>query len=337
MLVLPAPGNQADGIPLPDVELYDELHALQLALERHDRPAAAALHERMHQRAEHRLTLYGQRVLAGYDDDPTTARRVYDQLLAKFPDDTILLLAKIGALHAEGTRQQRLDFLTEACDKPDSHPLFKLQLAEELMADARMHAEAGWLLRRFLRRRPIDARAFHAQGHIGWEAGKFTEAAALYRAAACLDDKNENFAPVVVPRRAACQADRGGAGIPPRAVPAVRQKHESPGGGLVQRPLRAVAIGRRRSRCSTRRSSCGRTTANCWRLPPTPMAGAGKHGIARKLLAQAEGRSRRSNCAAQRTDNARQPGRRFAIGQTALGGGDGARRKPPTRKGNGFN
>src|SRR5437868_14128565 len=110
--------------------------------------------------AAHRLTLYARRALAGYDADTTAIGHAYEQMLQQFPDDTMLLLARMDTMRHEATRQDRIDWLTEIDAGPRANPLFRLQLAEELSLDARCHAEARRLLRRLLVQRPYEARCY---------------------------------------------------------------------------------------------------------------------------------------------------------------------------------
>jgi cellulose synthase operon protein C len=159
MVMLPhEQAHRLEGVTLQDAELYDELYELQLALERHDRDRAAAVLDRM--RAgdpEHRLTLYARRALAAYDCDPSASRHSYEQMLKQFPDDTMLLLARIESRRSDATRQERIEYLSELVGTR-SEPLFRLHLAEELSVDTRCHGEASQLIRRLLVQRPYEAR-----------------------------------------------------------------------------------------------------------------------------------------------------------------------------------
>ncbi len=186
--------HRLDGVTLQDAELYDELYELQLALERHDRDRAAAVLDRM--RAgdpEHRLTLYARRALAAYDCDPSACRHSYEQMLKQFPDDRMLLLARIESMRGDATRQERIDYLAELVGTR-SEALFRLHLAEELSVDTRCHEEVSQLLRRLLVQRPYEARCYYTLARIKWESGCFGEATELYRCAACLSDKDDRFA-----------------------------------------------------------------------------------------------------------------------------------------------
>lgn len=184
-----------DGVALPDADLYDDLHAVQTALDAHQRDRAHEVLTRMREaNAEHRVTLYARRALAAYDSDMVAARQAYEQLLKQFPEDTLLLLARVAVMRDDSTRQDRIDFLTEIEASPRRNGLFRLQLAEELLADARCHAETARLLRRLFIQRPYEGRCYYAQARIAWAAGDFVKGTELYRCAACLNDTNDQYA-----------------------------------------------------------------------------------------------------------------------------------------------
>src|SRR5690606_37663980 len=66
--------------------------------------------------------------------------------------------------------------------------------ASELLGDAREHARAGRLLRRALRRAPLEPWPLVGLADLRWEQGRFAEALPLYRFATCLGDKDERLA-----------------------------------------------------------------------------------------------------------------------------------------------
>src|SRR5262249_35861425 len=72
-MVLVPKGERAriDGIALPDAPLYDELHRVNAALERHDRSSArVACDALVASAADHAITVSARRALAAYDQDP---------------------------------------------------------------------------------------------------------------------------------------------------------------------------------------------------------------------------------------------------------------------------
>ncbi len=196
MVMLPRDeARRLDGVVLPEAGLYDDLYELQMALERHDREHAAAVHQRMREvQPEHRLTFYGRRALATYDCDPVGASHAYAQMLKQFPDDTMLRLAQVDSMRFDASRQERIALLESLVSQPGTDSLFRLQLAEELSQDARSHGEARRLVRRLLVQRPYEARCYYTLAKLEWEAMRFDEATQLYRTAACLNDKDDRYA-----------------------------------------------------------------------------------------------------------------------------------------------
>ena len=89
--------------------MYDQGHQVQAALLRHDRAAAETTAAAMESSAPgHRLTFWARRSLAYYDADPSEGLACVEKLLALFPDDPGLLLAKIGSLRALGRRDRHV-------------------------------------------------------------------------------------------------------------------------------------------------------------------------------------------------------------------------------------
>ena len=182
-------------IDLPEAELYDELYSLQGALDRHERPHAAAALLRLQQIAPaHRLTLSGRAVLARYDSNLTEMHASMEEQLKQFPDDVNLQLARISCLQQLSRQQDRVAALEKICATKNSDPLLWEEYAAELSRDARQHGTAKQLFRRALRWRPTSARSIHGLGNICWGERQFVEAVELYRFAACLDNKNEYLA-----------------------------------------------------------------------------------------------------------------------------------------------
>ncbi|HSZ57878.1 MAG TPA: tetratricopeptide repeat protein [Tepidisphaeraceae bacterium] len=197
--MLMAPKDRApqllDGRRLPEQSLYDGLHALQTALDRHDRPAAAgALAQMEREDASHRLTWWGRRAIAYYDSDTPGMLAAYEKLLELFPDDATLKLGKLSCLRVLARRDQRLALLKEICDAKGADPLFWEQYAQELREDARLASESERLLRRALRFRRYQASTYYALAGVLWDRRQFDKSRQLYRIAASLDDKDERFA-----------------------------------------------------------------------------------------------------------------------------------------------
>jgi tetratricopeptide (TPR) repeat protein len=184
-----------DGLTLPDAAERDLLYEVDCALHRQDRAAAEAALLRLEARsAGHPIAIQGRRALASYDGDPQALLGCADALLALFPDDPTLLLAKVVALRQLGRRSERMALLEmRGRALKGGEPLLWVELAEELRQDARRHDDAIHLLRRALRYRPAAA-AWHALADLFWEQHRRQESLELYRFASCLEDKNETHA-----------------------------------------------------------------------------------------------------------------------------------------------
>lgn len=201
MALVPEPrAALLEELELPESDLYDREHAVQSALQAHDRERAAREYAALQESApEHRLTLQARRSLAAYDSNQTELLACADRLLALFPDDPNLRLLRLSCLRDLAHRQERLIYLEEICarkagDRALGDDLFLSRYAQEIADDSREHARALSLLRRALRMRPTEAGALHTLGRIFWDRRRFAEALTLFRFAACLDDKDENVA-----------------------------------------------------------------------------------------------------------------------------------------------
>ncbi len=195
LIAAPERAAAVEAIDLPEAELYDQYYQLELALLRHNREAAESIHDEMSAAApDHRLVLYGGRALAGYDANPIMALEYIDRLLAQFPEDVNLILAKLGCLHELGRRDERLALLKQMHEQKDSDTLFTIWYARELSEDPRENETVEYLARRAIRYRPVDGASFELLANICWAEMRRKEATELYRIAACLNDKDENLA-----------------------------------------------------------------------------------------------------------------------------------------------
>jgi tetratricopeptide (TPR) repeat protein len=184
-----------DDLDLPDAALWDQLHELDAALNAHQRPIAERVFEQMRAAtADHRVTLEARRHLAIYDGNPAEQLAAVDGLLAQFPDSQRLLMERMALLRNQVQREERLTMYRELCNRKDSHPVFWQQYAGELRTDARWHDDSVRLLKRAIRRWPMEASNYYLLAGLYWDQRRFDEATELYRLAASLDDKNESIA-----------------------------------------------------------------------------------------------------------------------------------------------
>src|SRR5690242_3127220 len=193
MVLLPANEvERINGLLFPDSELYDRLRRIQAALERHQRAEAGTVFAELRaQTPDHWLTLTSGRAIHVYDTNSPALIQCLDHLLALFPEDGNLLLAKLGSLRETSRREERLDLLQTICARPTADPVFQQQLALELMVDARRDRETELALRRSLRFQPFNAFTLGTLANHYWKQRRFEEALDIYRFAAYLDDRKE--------------------------------------------------------------------------------------------------------------------------------------------------
>lgn len=184
-----------DSLTLPDAALYDDYYEVQTALVKHDRERAARRLASMETHApSHRMTLFALRSLANYDSDDLSRLRAIDRLLALYPKDVNLRLARQGLLSVLGRREECLDYLGGEYHGSNSHHLLGLSYADLLREDARELEYARVLLRRVVRDMPFKAEAYYKLAHVVWEQGERESALELYRTATNLETTDERFA-----------------------------------------------------------------------------------------------------------------------------------------------
>jgi predicted Zn-dependent protease len=187
--------SRLDDVELPDAEIYDLVFEIQMALKRHDRPAAAGIFKHMAERFPgHRLLLQSEGALAYYDGDPAAGLESTNKLIALYADDPRLQFVKAHQLRTLGRRAEQMDLLEKICANRACDPVFEQQYAELLSADARQLPRAQRLLRRAMRKRAIFGTALHSLAGLKWATRHWEEALQLYRDAACLDGTNETAA-----------------------------------------------------------------------------------------------------------------------------------------------
>ncbi|MCS6948600.1 MAG: C39 family peptidase, partial [Steroidobacteraceae bacterium] len=194
IVYVPAPRRSLlDGLELPAAALYDDYHALQVALAKHDHANAVAALERMtRDAADDPLTWHARCELAAYEANPNEQARCLDRLLNMFEGDPALLLRRF-ALLAQAPREERVGFLASACDAKSADPALLVTLAQVLRDDARAVPHARRLLRRALRVRPLDAEALRTLADLAWQEGAVDEATEYYRFAANLETFREDL------------------------------------------------------------------------------------------------------------------------------------------------
>lgn len=186
--------EKLEDLELPDAKLWDRLHGLDSALVKHNRQAAQESYNQMREHdPHHRLTFDARRRLAIYDANPTEQLAAVDKMLEQFPQDERLQWERLALMRYQTSREDRLNQFAEVCRKSDSHPIFWRTYAQELQQDARRHDDAEVLLKKSIRRWPTDAANYFTLAGVRWDQRRWDEALELYRFAACLDDKDEQY------------------------------------------------------------------------------------------------------------------------------------------------
>lgn len=194
-LVPIAQSSLLDGIEFAEADWYDRMHRAQSALARFERPVAQAVADEMHEmNPGHRLTKMTQLALARYDANPTRLLQALNALLETWPDEPTFLLAKINVLRDLGQKDARLALARQQVERSEGDPLFAQHFAQIVLPDPRYHAEAIRIMQRGVRRRPYAAVAYYFLANLLWEQRHFHDATDLYRFAAALDDRDEQFA-----------------------------------------------------------------------------------------------------------------------------------------------
>lgn len=194
-LVLFPDAAAAEGLELLDQDLYDVYFRMQDALVRHATQEAYELYQQLARLdRDHRLTVQARLALSAYEDDAVGVLSCLDRLLEAHPACSRLRFRKLACLTELGLRDARVELLTELVSRPDCDPVFLYQLAQELSSDGRQSRRCRKLLRRALRRMPLDPGSLYLLGNWQWNEGQLEAATEQYRAAACLDQTSELYA-----------------------------------------------------------------------------------------------------------------------------------------------
>jgi len=195
LLIPKAEAHRLDGIDLPDRSRYESLHEIQAAIHRHDRSTAIATYERMKSEdTRHRLTRLARLALARYDANPTLLLAAVDALLGLYPEDNTFLLNRLNVLRELGRKEDRFETTRRQIGRKDADPLFAHHHAQALLTDFDKLEEAESLMRKAVRQRPYAPAGYYILGNVVWEQRRFQEATDLYRFAASLEDRDEQFA-----------------------------------------------------------------------------------------------------------------------------------------------
>ena len=196
MLLVPTDRAELlEGLDLPDRLLWDQVHQVRGFLEKHRRAEAAGVIVEIQGRypSRHYLVLMARLLLAYYDSDTNQILAIANEQLDEFANSPQALQNKLSCLRRLGRNEELADLLREVCRNPETDPVFRQYLAQELLRDARRHAETARLLRWVLRRNRSDAQAYYTYANYYWDAQEREKSIAFYRMAACMDNADEQL------------------------------------------------------------------------------------------------------------------------------------------------
>lgn len=173
------------GIDLPQAALWDLGHDVLVALQRHDRPAAAAaLTSLQAQATDSDNTLRALRHIAVYDGDEQRILAATEALLARYPEDSSLQLSRLTSLFEVQGEAAGEAWMAELVARPCPDPLLLARWAGRLGQDGRRVPQAWAALRRALRRDGHCARAWSELSNLLWAEQGAAAGAALAKAPA---------------------------------------------------------------------------------------------------------------------------------------------------------
>jgi tetratricopeptide (TPR) repeat protein len=194
-LVPPGHADKLTGLAFPEGDERDALYAVQKPLLTHDRTAAAAALAALKDKFPGtRFATLADLALARYDAHPVKLLAAYDALLAARPHEATWVMSKATVLRELNRAPERVALLEAETASLTADPLLMQSLAQAILPLPSRQAEAAWLLRRSVRNRPTAAAGYFLLATQWWEHRRFDDATELYRFAATLDDREDQFA-----------------------------------------------------------------------------------------------------------------------------------------------
>jgi len=196
MVLIPAEhAHRLDSIDLPDAEPWELTHRFRDALVEHRRDDALEVLAKLEAGwADHTLTHSAKLSLADYDGEPSARLKHVKALMERYPKCPATAFRMVHCLNEQGRRSEALALLNTWRLKKESHPVFLEEYARMLASDARHSRRAASMLRRAIRVGSQSAENYSNMADLLWSQRDHSEAAGLYRIAACLEDRRESYA-----------------------------------------------------------------------------------------------------------------------------------------------
>lgn len=142
----------------------------------------------------HRLTVSAQWSLANYDANELEMLAAIEKLRERFPDDINLKMSYANLSSAHKTRAGRLETLEKFAKDKKTDALIWQLFGYELGLDSNEYKKALRWLYKTVRVLPTASTTYRLIADILWGRREFADATQLYRFAASLNDKDEQFA-----------------------------------------------------------------------------------------------------------------------------------------------
>ena len=195
--VPPSEAARLEGLDFPERTSVERLYQFQCLLADQQFEAAdRALGDWTAESPDDRFAKFAAYAWAKATSHPMRQLESLNRLLEDNPEQAALLLMKSAVLRELGRMTERLQLLEQAGGDAESDALLAQTLAQALLSDHRRQADAVRIIRRSLRQRPGAAAGYYLLASHHWEHQQFEESVELYRMAACLDDREEQFAEV---------------------------------------------------------------------------------------------------------------------------------------------
>ncbi|PNY38833.1 hypothetical protein C2E31_02750 [Rhodopirellula baltica] len=195
-LVLIPQGKQSllEGIEMPDVDRYDQQHAIAIALQKHDRDDAVAILDSMRSSdPDNLITLWSEVELARYDFNLPQRLNVIQKLRENFPDTELLTLAECDLLAMIDRQDKVIERLRECVrgETPSIESRLRLLTRLESESDSEEKHEQ---LRRILKDAPTNPEGLSQEAILLWDRMQRDDALELLRLASMTGERDEDHA-----------------------------------------------------------------------------------------------------------------------------------------------